>query len=1570
MAQFILTLEPDVDIERFRNAWEQIAILTPTLRTHFIQSESGSYQVVMREKISWQVARDLGQHLQDDIEKPLEFGTQLVRFTIIPPAETQPRTRIVWTCHHALFDGESVPMLLNAVAQLYDGKPPGPSIGPFNDFVKYTQNLDNEAATQWWKNLFDPIEPVIFPELPHPKYRPRPSSELRKHVQFTRKLGSSFTTATLLRAAWSLTMVSVSQSWNVIIGVTLAGRAAPVWNIESVIGPTFVTLPTRPFGDEDASVLEYLRRTQAAVIEMIPHEHTGMQAIASVSRRCDKACQFQNILLIQTPDDLSYERLFKFDDSTGGLGRFNSHALMALVYTRSHGIDLAFSYDGNIIKSDRIQTLAYLFEHFIHILCLEEENRPLRSILATKVETDTFSHMLRLDSHESAVAEVKVENDNFQGQRDPTMEKSLALLWREILQLSDDDTVLADHEFVKTYGGNSLLSVKLAQACRSNGIFLSVNDIFRHPRLDSMAIAAKLIVADENNCGSVAPYSLISQESLGYTSTDRTDISSLRNEAAAACEIPVDLIEDIYPATPLQEGLLTLSMTHPGSYVSTTVFELAKETDLTRLNVSLGQVYKEVEILRTRIAQLGVGQRSFQVVLSNPLRLDHFQGIHDYFATSKAVLMKFGSQLTRFAIIKDNDRKATFFGLQMHHSTYDGWSTAMLLDRIYDKYFDLDYTSQNPSTNTFIKELLSQNFDSAQDFWRSIVQGATPSPFPEVPTTNVPTGKQSTDERLLQLPDLTGSHIRISTVLRAAWALLISLYTNNHDVVFGETLSGRNIPMDGINRLISPTLTTVPMRVQIDREEKVEDFLRRVQNISDTVTEHEHFGLQSIKKIAPGACDFRNLLVIQPFSKPKDYSSLWTSEIHGDTSSFLTYPLVLQVNLRENNGSAQAMLTFDTLHVHDAQARRILALFQNLVLKLHERSHAMMQDIEVLGVEGALEIMQQIERKSVPVCVNELLHNLVLQRSRVMGDKAAVASTWEGELSYSELMSLATKLSTHLYGLGARPGKIIPVSFDKSMWAIVAMLSVLFTGAAFVPISPELPKARRKLLIDSIAPPIIITSSKYKTLFEPPVIICDRSSIEFLPNLNEIDRMSMEDPSVEDPAYVLFTSGSTGHPKGVIIPHRAICSSILAHGIVMHFGPETRTLQFCSYTFDGMIGEIFTTLCFGGTVCVPSPDGHLNDLAGEINSLQVNWVFLTPTVARLLEPASISTVETLVVGGEEVRSSDIDQWSQKPIRLMIAYGPTEASVFCATREISSSKSAKIMGEPVGCWAFIVDPQNHNRLLPLGAPGELLVCGPVVGAGYLGNVEATKQAFVSRPVWASEFFSRSSMPKGFYKTGDLARYDASRSLLYCGRKDTQIKIRGQRIEVGEVEHTIQDDPQIDNVVVCVPRSGKFASGTRLVGVASLKSPAARPRSNSLLELLEAEVSRKCIAGLKGHCAQHLPTYAVPNLWVLINAVPLSSACKTDRRSITMWLETLDDDEYDKIISMNESGDASGPKPETALEHQLAKVWSAVLNIPSAHLLTNKSFWAYGGDSVCSTMLHLIHDGFDLVLGICH
>ena len=1554
MAQFILTLEPDVKVERFREAWEQIATLTPTLRTRFIQSQSGSYQVVLREKIFWETSQDLDRYLQDDIGRPLDSGTQFVRFAIVQLTETQPQTRMVLTCHHALFDGESVPMVLNAVAQLYDGGLPSPSMAPFNDFVKYTQSLEHEAAAKWWKNLFDPIEPVVFPELPHPNYRPRPSSELRKHIQFTRKLGSSFTTATLLRAAWALTMVNVSQTWNVVTGVTLAGRTAPLWNIENVIGPTFVTLPTRSFCDEDASVLEYLRRIQAAIVDMIPYEHTGMQTIASFSDRCKQACRLQNILLIQTPDDLSYERLFKFDDTTGGLGRFNSHALMVLVYARPHGVDLAMSYDGNIVDDERIRGLVYLFEHFIHILCLEEENRSLRSILVQHVEAEMSPHELRLDPHGGAHAEGKAEEDVFQGRRDLVMEKRLASMWREVLQLSDSDIVLGDHEFVKTYGGNSLLGVELAQACRSNGMLLSVKDIFRYPRLDSMAMATKLIVADENKNSSIAPYTLIGHESVAHLSNGSADISSWRNEAAAACEVPVDLIVDIYPATPLQEGLLTLSMTHPGSYVSTTIFELAKNTDLTRLTVSLGLVYEEVDILRTRIAQLGIEQRSFQIVLSSPLSLEYFHGVNDYFATCKTASMKFGTQLTHFAIIEDNDRKATFFGLQMHHSTYDGWSMSMLLDQIFDKYFDLSCAPQYCPANRFIKELLSQNSSNAQDFWQSTLQGATPSAFPEGVKGNMNNSKQLTEERVLKLPDLTGSDIRTSTVIRAAWAWLVSLYTNNHDVVFGETFSGRNILMDGINQLMAPTLTTVPMRIIIDGEEKAESFLRRVQNCSDDLTEHEHFGLQSIRKMAPEACDFQNLLVIQPYSKSKDYSNLWTSEIHGDTSNFLTYPLVVQCKLGEDNTSAQTVLTFDESCVHPSQARRILALFQSLILKLHERSGALMKDIEVVGLEGASEITRQIQRKAVSVCVNEMLHNLVLQRSRVMGGKIAIASAGEGELSYSELISLASRLSTFLRGLGARSGTIIPVSFDKSIWAIVAMLSVLFTGAAFVPIDPALPKARRKLLIDSIAPPMVITSPKYQTLFESPMIICDRVSIEILADIDEIDRISFEKPPVEEPAYILFTSGSTGLPKGVVVPHRAICSSIIAHGSAMHFGPTTRTLQFCSYTFDGMIAEIFTTLCFGGTVCVPSPNGHLNDLAGEFNFHQVNWAFLTPTVARLLDPASISTLETLVLGGEEVRSSDVEQWSRTPIRLMNGFGPTEASVFCITREIDSPKSAKIIGEPIGCWAFIVDPKNYNRLLPLGALGELLVCGPVVVSGYLRNVEATKQAFVARPAWASEIFSSSSVPHSFYKTGDLARFDISGSLYYCGRKDTQIKIRGQRIEVGEVERTIHDNPHVENAVVCVPKSGKFASGTRLIGVVSLKSSrSSQKSSNALWELLEEGKSREYIARLKEHCTQHLPIYAVPNLWVLIDAVPLSSAGKTDRRAISTWLDTLDEDEYEKIILMNESGDASGPKPETALEHQLANVWSAVLNIPSAHLVTNKSFWAYGGDSVCFT-----------------
>ena len=428
--------------------------------------------------------------------------------------------------------------------------------------------------------------------------------------------------------------------------------------------------------------------------------------------------------------------------------------------------------------------------------------------------------------------------------------------------------------------------------------------------------------------------------------------------------------------------------------------------------------------------------------------------------------------------------------------------------------------------------------------------------------------------------------------------------------------------------------------------------------------------------------------------------------------------------------------------------------------------------------------------------------------------------------------------------------------------------------------------------------------------------------------------------------YVLFTSGSTGMPKGVVVEHVAACSSILYHGPVLGFDTHSRVFQFASYTFDASIAEIFTTLFFGGCICVPSDAERMSNTAGAISRMMANWLFVTPSVLRLLDPDKVSSLRTLAVGGEADNKDNIEKWAEK-LRMMAVYGPTECCIFSsvAIRDISSRPTH--IGWAVGCSSWVVDLENPNQLAPSGTIGELLIQGPILARGYLNDSVKTGKAFITDPPWLHK--GPLSGCRRFYKTGDMVRCNPDGSMDFVGRRDSQVKVNGQRIELGEIEYQIQCDERVGLVTVILPATGYCRQ--RLVAVLTLRNlPGAiepaedgKEFSGSHANFVASELSL-----IKESLLKSLPLYMHPAAWWLLPSMPLSTSGKTDRKLLQSRVEEMNESIYRQITRVDNEEDSSTPLTE--IEGELQKLCSRVLQRPSRTLGLTHSFIALGGDSL--------------------
>ncbi|KAF2259632.1 amino acid adenylation, partial [Lojkania enalia] len=442
---------------------------------------------------------------------------------------------------------------------------------------------------------------------------------------------------------------------------------------------------------------------------------------------------------------------------------------------------------------------------------------------------------------------------------------------------------------------------------------------------------------------------------------------------------------------------------------------------------------------------------------------------------------------------------------------------------------------------------------------------------------------------------------------------------------------------------------------------------------------------------------------------------------------------------------------------------------------------------------------------TMPPRLERCVHDLV--RDKMVTQPSVLAiSAWDGEMTYGELDDASRRLAHHLAGRGVGPEVMIGLCMDKSKWAVVAMLAILRAGGAVVPLGSQHPLARIEGIVQDTAAPLLLVDRDHEqrlaALATHTQLLAVDCFFNGAPATAAATRFTEPCTSVrpDHVAWVIYTSGSTGKPKGVVLEHGALATSILAHGPAIGIQSHDRLSQFAAHTFDVAIAEIMTTLSFGACICVPSENDRINRLTPFLSEANITIATLTSTVAALVQPHDTPTIRTLILTGEAVQPKVVDQWVQQAT-VMNAYGPSESSIWTTGNKIQNKSEATNIGKPLAGGFWVVNPANIGQLVPLGAPGELLIEGPLLARGYLNDPAKTAAAFVTDPAFVQQLGLSAS--RRMYRTGDIVQQNADGSLTYLGRRDTQVKIRGQRVEIGEIEsHIVRLLPDAREAIVDV------------------------------------------------------------------------------------------------------------------------------------------------------------------------
>lgn len=585
-------------------------------------------------------------------------------------------------------------------------------------------------------------------------------------------------------------------------------------------------------------------------------------------------------------------------------------------------------------------------------------------------------------------------------------------------------------------------------------------------------------------------------------------------------------------------------------------------------------------------------------------------------------------------------------------------------------------------------------------------------------------------------------------------------------------------------------------------------------------------------------------------------------------------------------------------------------------------------------------------------------HDIIQSRCHYQPQSPAVES-WDGSWTYAELDEASNTVARQLIAHGISEGTYVPVCMAKSRWVVVAMLGIMKAGGAFVVLDPSHPPSRLGQICKTLDAALLVTSSPSLTAamqsWTGKVALVDDSLASTAPH----DEGHMDLPAVSpsSPVYATFTSGSTGQPKGVIISHSALVTNLSGALTGLQLGTHSRVLQFASYAFDISILDIVGTLFAGGCVCIPSEYERQNAIVEAIKHLRVNTLSLTPSVARLIPKDEVPTVSTVILAGEAVAPADIHPWPRR-IAVIGGYGPAECTLLTTIQpDLRQCSSSTNIGTAPAAACWLVDPEDVTKLVPVGAEGELLIEGPLVGNGYIKNAKATAISFVDAPPWLQRF--RRSSAGMVYRSGDLACYNPDGSLQYLGRKDTQMKVNGQRIEAGEIEHHVclAISGLRDAIVDVVP----FNNSPPRMTVFLYSECSAMDSRGICREglFMPSDASHLEMGELVPYLQATLPAYMIPQYVFCITQLPLMKSGKLDRQLLRKSAACLSPEDIKKYNCLWKYStiEMQGPDdmPLTPTEQKLGDLWAALLGVPPSQIGRHSSWPSLGGDSLLSMQL---------------
>ncbi|KXT05105.1 hypothetical protein AC578_7563 [Pseudocercospora eumusae] len=1517
------------NMEMVEKCWHTLTSRHAILRTSFVETGTAEHpfaQVVLQNPpVPWHSTRRAAHGYTNGLANGHveDHNTQSARPMQVsardPIRVDEDGTVLYIQMHHALYDGISMANVLGEMRSLYQGHQLPPPIS-FEPFLEQVLAQNNKDATDFWSSHVSDFAAHPFPaRFNHDVQREETYEHIlaispRELDLFSER--HACTSLAVLQTAWTKTLACAQAVSDICFGNVVSGRSVPVQDVDRLVAPCFNTMPLRIRLDMYRTNLDLIHGLHDLNLKCSPFQLTAPRRIQALSATPSTPL-FDSLLLLQPPQ--SDEHLWDIEEDDMDMGI----PLVMEAIPSGDRFELHVHYLSAKVPDELVPVITDAFAASL-VACMRYPSSSIDYLGQFNVAE--LAAKLAVADTSSVKHEASTSRD---GDHVPWTDEE-QLIREAFAGLAGLDlSRITKHTSLYQIGLDSLNAVQIASRLRKDGLRVNAADVMQY--------ATPSTLAKHLTSSNVDSQEQPSSVDLAAFETRHKD------HLVHSLGLQNDHLEAIRPCTPVQSGMLAQFIQSQGShYFNHSTFEVPDGVGVGHIRAAWTEVQKRHQVLRMGFAQLDSAEQPFAMLIYRPgsyletifLNSDEVSTADLEKVTREQVLQSLHVPAWRLSLSNSADGRQMCVSL--HHALYDADSLSILFSD-FAKALNGDKLGPSLDLDPLLKAQLEgsgQVKTKSEDFWKTVLQASHLVRFPNLTPTVVKEYGASSSEINLTLDAgeldrfCRSQGVTIQALGQSIWALLLAAYFGESDVTFGTVFAGTSMSIS--KQIAFPSISTLPVYCNTDQEPIA--VIKDMVSYNASAQRYRFSSLSDIQRFAgsAGHALFDTIFVYQKTPDPDATIFEW-KPISNELG--IDYAISLELE-HGDGGKLRLRLTHETRTVPDSHASLILQQYDMLLQRIVRNGKA--------TGDGSAALMSTVSAKQPTIpCEVDLLHQFVERGARTHADKVALEfiydlrgthksrKTW----TYRDLDIRSNQIAQLICQRGIRPDSTIAVCMTKCPEATFAFVGILKAGCAFLAMDPDLPLARRKFIAeDSRSQLLFVNQGQPSEDMERAVPVVELSE-DMLMNYPETSP-DIAPIHAQSTSYCLYTSGTTGNPKGCELSHENAVQAMMSFQRLFadHWTESSRWLQFASYWFDVSVLEQFWSWSVGITVVGAPRDVVLEDLPAFIRAAKITHIDLTPSLARLLKPEDVPSLHghVFITGGEALKQEIIDAWG--PLHTIYnGYGPTEATIGVTMNpHIGPDAKPSNIGPPfdnVGAYVF---KPGSDEVVMRGAVGELCVSGKLVGKGYLNRPDLTAKAF--------PFLEKHG--EKVYRTGDLVRLLADDSVCFIGRQDTQAKLRGQRLEIDEIDAVIkQSTTDIADVASLVVKSDE---GAREMLISFLVVSDARSRD---LNIVDLQLIGDLVSTADRACRNHLPGYMVPTHMIPVTRIPLTVNNKVDTKRLISLFSSLSTKDLQAL-----KGNTPTDRKLRPAERRVAKILAQLLSIDADDILPASNIYSLGLSSV--------------------